>query len=56
MRLEFETSVAEIGVAVLRRNAMIMMTNAAPQGGTPTPAPPQLFTEVQASDVHHAGL
>ena len=56
VRLEFETSVAEIGVAVLRRNAMIMMTNAAPQAGTPTPAPPQLFTEVQASDVHHAGL
>ena len=56
VRLEFEASVAEISVAVLRRNAMIMAMNATPQTNAQTPLPPLLLTEVPPDDIRHEGV
>ena len=56
VRLEFEASVAEISVAVLRRNAMIMAMNATPQANAQTPLPPLLLTEVPPDDIRHEGV
>ena len=50
-RLQLQVAVAEIGVAVLRRNSFIMAANASPTAGGDAPPTDEVYGDASRGDV-----